>query len=512
MNTALIMALPVWPIWIVDLLGSALMILFSFLCVRLARRLRQHDNTNVVWTYLLWVCYALASFAMSRSVGHIAKRVLLSTGYPEVWSFLQPYSGAINSLMFVVVAAITLFFERVWNIYQQILGDKQALQEAHTNLLFLNHNLENLVAARTLELSLSERKYRRIFEASQDMILVATPLGLVMDLNPAGVRLLGLDGAPDQTRAFTFQDFLQDAEEWRTLESVFQKQGYVANREVRLKRLDGVVLNALLSGTATRDEASGTMESIHFLVKDISQHKAMERQLLQADKLASIGQLAAGIAHEINNPMGMVLGYTQLLLRGEQPGSERHQDLKIIEKHARTCKSIVSDLLSFARSTPTRKEPSRLHAAIEEVIQVIHHHMKMDRVQIQCDFDQRVPVLVMDAERIKQVLMNLLMNAKHAIREQGTIRVSTSYDDTARQVKLSVADDGCGIEPQNLSRVFDPFFTTKDTGEGTGLGLSVSYGIVQDHGGNILVTSELGKGSIFTVFLPTNGGLTDATP
>jgi two-component system, NtrC family, sensor kinase len=511
MNMSLIMGLPVWPIWIIDLLGSALMILFSFLCVRLARRIRRLDQTNVVWTYLLWVCYALAGFAISRSVGHIAKRALLSLDYPQVWGFLQPYSGAINSLMFVVVAAITLFFERIWTIYQQILGDKQALQEAHSKLLFMNRNLEDLVAARTQELSVSERKYRRIFEASQDMILVTTPQGQVVDLNNAGAQLLGLEHAPEEAVGIGFQEFLPDPVEWHALARIFLQQGYVANREVRLRRRDGTMLHVLLSGTATCDEASGEMESIHFLVKDISRHKAMERQLLQADKLASIGQLAAGIAHEINNPLGVILGYAQLLMRGEEPGGERHQDLKVIEKHAQTCKSIVSDLLSFSRSTQTRKELGNLHTAVEEVIQVIHHHMKTDRARILCDFDKRVPLLVLDKERIKQVLMNLLMNAKHAVGAHGTIRLTTSYDEAARQARVSVSDDGYGIDPENLSRVFDPFFTTKATGEGTGLGLSVSYGIVKDHGGDILVTSEPGKGSTFTILLPTTTDLVDTS-
>ncbi len=512
MNADLITGLPVWPIWIVDLLGSTLMILVSFLCVRLARALRQQDHTNVVWTYLLWVCYALAGFAISRSVGHIAKRILLSTGYPEVWSLLQPFSGAINSLMFMMVAAITLFFERIWNIYQQIQRDRQALQEAHSNLLYLNRNLESLVTARTHELSVSERKYRRIFEASQDLILVATPQGQVLDINEAGIRMLGLEPSSDPMTPLSLRDFLQRPEEWQTLEKVLREQGYAANREVRLQRADGTVLHTLLSGAVSIDAASDSMESIHFLIKDISQHRAMERQLLQADKLASVGQLAAGIAHEINNPLGMVLGYTQLLLRGEEPSSDRYQDLKIIEKHTRTCKGIVSDLLSFARSNPTRKQESSLQAVIEDVVQVIQRHMQMDRVQIQCDFDQRVPRLVLDQERIKQVFLNLLMNAKQAIRGEGTIRLTTCYDDRTRQVAVAVSDDGEGIETQNLSRVFDPFFTTKATGEGTGLGLSVSYGIIQDHGGDIQVSSEPGKGSTFTVLLPANRDSVDIRP
>jgi two-component system, NtrC family, sensor kinase len=504
------MSLPLLPIWIVDLLGSALMILFSFVCVRLARRLRGQDQNNVVWTYLLWVCYGLAGFAVSRSVGHIAKRILLTAGHDEVWEFLQPYSGAINSLMFTVVAAVTLFFERIWWIYQQILADKQALQLAHQNLLFLNRNLEDLVAERTRDLSASERKYRRIFEASQDMILVVAPTGAILDINAAGRKMLAIEEHQAVIEAMVLQDFLQDAAEWAVLQETFREQGFVANGEASMKRRDGTYFDALLSATATLEETSGEMDMIHFLVKDVSQRKAMQRQLLQADKLASIGQLASGIAHEINNPLGMILGYTQLLIRTEPEGTQRHEDLRTIEKHARTCKTIVGDMLSFARSTQTRKELSRLHSVIDEVVNVLQHHFAQDQVAIEKHYDDHVPLLVLDKEKIKQVLMNLLMNAKHAIGKSGAIRLTTHYAPKAQQVLLEVVDSGCGIEPQHLSRIFDPFFTTKATGEGTGLGLSVSYGIVRDHDGDIMVTSEPGKGSIFTVILPVPSN--DAEP
>ena len=151
------MSFPVYPIWISDLAGSALMIVFSFLCVRLAGKLRDRDRTNVVWLYLHSVCYMLAAFAVSRSVGHIAKRILLTLNYHSAWMLLRPYSGAINTITFVFVASVTLFFGRVWKIYQQILKDKQAIQDAHEQLIFMNHNLEDLVDERTRELASSSQ-------------------------------------------------------------------------------------------------------------------------------------------------------------------------------------------------------------------------------------------------------------------------------------------------------------------------------------------------------------------
>lgn len=515
------MKLPLYPIWIVDLAGSSLMILFSFLCVRLALRLRSHDRENIVWTYLLWLCYGLAIFAISRSVGHVLQRVLLAHGDDFIWECLEPFSGAINTLSFVIVASITLFFERIWKTYQQISKDKNALQETQGKLLFMNRNLEDLVAERARELALSERKYRRIFEVSRDMILVASQDGAIVAINPAGLEMLGLsemkgrsegimceiDGVRGQSEdreasLGSLCDYFDHEKDWLFIEREIKSHGYVSNAEVSFRRRDGTPFSVLLSGASERHQKSGLIDSLHFLVKDISRRKDMEKQLLQADKMASIGQLAAGVAHEVNNPLGMILGYTQLLLRQEDPSTQRYSDLKIIEKHTRTCKAIVGDLLSFARSTRTQKGVAHIHTAIEDIVGVVRHHFELDAVRIEKEFDPRVPDMVIDVEKIKQVVMNLVMNAKQAIGKDGVIRLKTRYDEARHCGLIAVSDTGCGIEPQHLLRIFDPFYTTKGTGEGTGLGLSVSYGIVKDHGGEIFVESEPGAGSTFTVMLP----------
>jgi two-component system, NtrC family, sensor kinase len=506
------MNLPLLPIWIADLLGSALMCIFSLLAVRVALHLRRTDPNNVVWTYLLWLCYALAAFALSRSVGHIVRRLLFSGGYRELWSSMQPFSGAVNSLLFVVVASITLFFERVWRIYQQILGDQRALQEAHNELVYLNRNLENIVEERTRELSDSERKYRRIFEASQDMILVTDPAGTIVDVNDAGLRMLGIQSGNGLEESLRVQDFFTGTRDWDELSDKLIREGSLINRELELKGQDGRRFSALVSAKAERAEEAERLTAIHFLAKDISRRKDMERQLLLADKLSSIGQLAAGVAHEVNNPLGMILGYTQLLIRGEEAGTQRYEDLRTIEKHSRTCKTIVERLLNFSRSTQTRKEPSHIHGILEEVLGLLRRPLELDNIHIEKDFDQRVPRLLLDPEKMRQVFMNLLVNAKQAIARQGTIRIITRYEAVREEVIVQLVDDGCGIEAANLTRIFDPFFTTKPTGEGTGLGLSVSYGIVQDHKGHITVDSEPGKGTVFTVVLPKTSTGIDREP
>lgn len=194
-----------------------------------------------------------------------------------------------------------------------------------------------------------------------------------------------------------------------------------------------------------------------------------------------------------------------MLLRNEVKTSDRHADLKTIEKHVRNCKSIVEDLLSFARKSKTKKSRVHIEILIENVIKFVQQHSNFENIQMKGTYDRNIPPLMLDEKKIKQVLINLFMNAIHAVVRKGCIRISTELDGDSNKIFIRISDDGYGIEKNNISKIFDPFFTTKPTGEGTGLGLSVSYGIIKDHGGDILVDSEPGKGSIFTIVMPMEG-------
>ena len=496
------------PIWSVDVVGSILMIVFAFLSFGTSLRLKWKDPNNIIVTYLLWVCLALFVFAISRSAGHLLKQIFLLAGRRDLWTAIQPFSGAINTFTFIVVASVTLFFERSWVIYGTILKDRQALQNAHEELLYLNQNLEQLVEKRTEALVISEQKYRRIFEVSKDMILVTRKDGRILNINPAGKNMIAVDDANgiDAIDNQSFQKFLSNPDDWEAISRHIEDRGFISSEEFDLVLKNGSRRRVLLSGSLAKS-TSDDGETIHFLIKDIEQRRLMQKQMAQADKLASIGELSSGIAHEINNPLGIILGYTQLLLRGEDVASNRFNDLKTIEKHVQSCKAIVEDLLNFARTSSPQKENLDIHTVVDEVIGFVRHHSNLENIHIQTDFAPQLPQALIDEKKIKQVLINLLMNAIHAVERKGTITIATGINHKTGRITVEVSDTGHGIDTKNLPRIFDPFFTTKPTGEGTGLGLSVSYGIIKGHGGNISVKSEPGQGAAFTLSLPVTPSL-----
>ncbi len=246
------------------------------------------------------------------------------------------------------------------------------------------------------------------------------------------------------------------------------------------------------------------IRAIAFII-DISERLAFQRAARQADKLAALGTLSAGIAHEINNPIGIISSRVEvMLLEGEGGGlpAELRKDLDVILRHARRVATITQGLLSFARRSSGTREPVNLNRIAEEILQLAQKDMSRAKVRVNLKLDEGLPDIVADANAIGQVILNLLTNARRAIAQEGEITIETSYIPTTRSVRLVVRDTGSGIPPEILPKIFDPFFTTKP--EGTGLGLSISHGIVQDHHGTLDVRSQVGEGTTFTLTFPVD--------
>jgi len=223
--------------------------------------------------------------------------------------------------------------------------------------------------------------------------------------------------------------------------------------------------------------------------------------LVQSEKMAAFGQLGAGIAHEVKNPLAGILGCAQLSLRKAAPGSPLYENLKLIEKETKRCKMIVENLLKFARQEKAAFDNIRVNAAIDDAIAIVGHQLSLQRVTLEKHLAPDLPIVVGNANQLQQVVINLLMNAQQAIGGPGTVRV-TSRLAADKRVEIRVQDSGPGIPPEIRKKIFEPFFTTKPNGTGTGLGLSVSFGIIKDHGGEISLESEPGKGATFIVAVP----------
>jgi PAS domain S-box-containing protein len=262
-------------------------------------------------------------------------------------------------------------------------------------------------------------------------------------------------------------------------------------------------------------DPDGEVEGVLCTSRDITEMKDLHEKIVRSQRLESLGQLAAGVAHEINTPLGIILGNAQLMIEEVPAGSDMEEGLKTIEKYARVSKSIVADLLRFARHTESVKRPLNINEVLSEVLSIVEHTFGLDRITIIRRFSPDLPLVFGDQEKLEQVFMNLLNNARDAIGSDGTVRVSTNYDGQEHQVVVSIADTGKGIPPDIRERIFDPFFTTKGVGSGTGLGLSVTFGIIKDHGGRIEVISPCtaaergggemdvrGRGAEFIVSLP----------
>jgi signal transduction histidine kinase len=242
---------------------------------------------------------------------------------------------------------------------------------------------------------------------------------------------------------------------------------------------------------------------------DITERKRLEEQMYHAEKLASIGTLAAGVAHEINNPLAIILGFSDLLSEKVQPDSEFHEILMTIQKHGTNAKRIVENLLSFVRYKEHGEEDVDINKIIEEVITIKGHAMSNSNISVKKNMAESLPVIRGNAGELQQVIFNIVNNAISAMKGGGNLIVETRVVTThgTQNIEIVISDTGIGIKPEHRSRIYDPLFTTKKVGEGTGLGLTVSYAIIKKYGGEITFETRTKEtstmsGTTFTIVLP----------
>jgi two-component system, NtrC family, sensor kinase len=277
-----------------------------------------------------------------------------------------------------------------------------------------------------------------------------------------------------------------------------------------------VMTQELKKARAENEQWTQTLEDrVHRKTEELER---AHRSLTQSEKMASLGKLAAVVAHEINNPLAGILTYSKLVSRMAEKGlceeprrDEARKYMQIIEGESRRCGGIVKNLLTFARQTPINPQKNDLNAIIERCLLLLGHQMTLQGIELQKRLDPQLPPLFCDAGQVQQALLVIMMNGVEAMPHGGRLGIESAFDSDEHMGRVVVRDDGPGIPPEILSHIFEPFFTTKEEGKGTGLGLPIALGIVQQHGGNIEVDSTPQKGTAFTVLLPEDAPMSIGT-
>ncbi|MXX10475.1 MAG: PAS domain S-box protein, partial [Nitrospira sp. SB0667_bin_9] len=381
------------------------------------------------------------------------------------------------------------------HLEQEVTAQTQQLSESEKRYRVLSEELEEKVQVRTLEIQKTQKYLESLLENANDVIYTLDRDQRFTYVNNKvenwGYRKEDLLGRP-------FLTLLAKRHRSRRLKDILEfevKQEY----EVEVISQSGELRSVLVSVSPLENERHNVI-GVLGIARDITDRKLMEEQFRNAERLASVGKLAAGVAHEINNPLGGILNCLYNIRKGTLPSERQEEYFTYMEDGLRRAQKIVRQLLDFSQQHEPEFSMNDVNGLVDRVLVLTNHAIAEKRLQLHKVYDDDLPPLFVDPQMIEQVLTNLILNAVQATNEGGSIILQTR---TAHErCEIDVGDTGSGIDPEVRPHIFDPFFTTKGTGEGTGLGLSVSLGIVERHGGQLTVESEVGKGTVFTVSLP----------
>jgi PAS domain S-box-containing protein len=385
-----------------------------------------------------------------------------------------------------------------------------------------NVRLRESLEMRQRALDESEARYRTLFDAAPEALLIETDAGRMVDANAAAARLYGytrkelINQQPTDVSALTSEPRSEVLERLRR-----EGRGVWRGTE---RRRDGSTFPSEVEIALTHVAGE---ERLIVSIRDLTDQERLQAELLQAQKMEALGQLVSGVAHELNNPLSAIVAFSQLIRRDAQLPAELHHDADLLVQEADRTRRIVQNLLDFARQRPPERRASSVHQLIERTLELQAYALGAGRVSVDVELPDDLPPVDVDPSQIQQVLLNLTMNAVHALRSlpgQGHLEVRAQLVPVAvgsardagalatpgtgpgeadrPQVRISLSDDGPGVPVAARARLFEPFFTTKGVGEGTGLGLSVSYGIAASHGGRLWYEPRPGGGSTFLLELP----------
>jgi len=362
------------------------------------------------------------------------------------------------------------------------------------------------------ELRRSNAFLRNLIMSSVDAVIAADMTGKILIFNKAAGKITGYTES-EARNELNIRDIYPDDGAREVMRRLRSEQhggkGKLKSEEVELLCKDGSLVPISLSAAIVYQEGAevGTVGFFY----DLRERRRMESeldktriQLLQAEKMASIGKLAAGVAHQLNNPLGGITLFSQLLLEEYDLGPEARKDVQRILDDAERCRDIVSELLQFSRQTSQEARPSDINEALSRTLFLLENQALFQNIKIKTSFDDSIARVVADVQQLNQAFMNIILNAADSMKGRGQIEVSTSPGPGGKGVVIQISDTGPGIPEEALPHIFEPFFTTKEEGQGTGLGLSVAFGIIENHNGKISAANRPQGGVTFVIELPPN--------
>jgi PAS domain S-box-containing protein len=454
-----------------------------------------------------------ANPALVRMLGYSSKEELLKTTVPEILvdrSERKAAKDLVDRHAMIQGREITLVCKDGTSIV--CLNTAAAVRDNSGRVVRYQGAVMDITERREMERRLHQQQEfaRRLVDSFPDLILVLDTVGHYTFVSPRCKDVLGYDVEDAQTMQFGGRTHPEDLPGVMALyKDVVEGRQTFGSMEIRVRHKQGEWRKIRFNFSPLADE-KGSIEGVILSGRDVTDLKRLEEQLIQAEKLAAMGQMLAGVAHELNNPLTAILGVTELLRDRQVADEPTKRQLELTHRQARRAARIVQNLLEFSRPASPQKRPLDLNNLIERTLQLQEHSLRRNNIEVDFHPQPDIPSVVGDANQLIQIFLNLITNAEQAIREvRDAGRIQIRVGRVGTHLLVTVQDDGVGIRPEALPRIFDPFYTTKRPGGGTGLGLSICMSLIREHGGNIEAESLPAGGSAFTIYLPS---APDATP
>ena len=447
-----------------------------------------------------------ANPALARMLGYDSKEELLSKSFADLLpdeAQRRALRDEIENQPIVHGREITL--SRKDGRPLICLNTAGAVRDASGHVLRYHGAIMDITERREMERRLYQQQEfaRRLVDSFPDLIFVVDTVGNYTFVSPRVKDILGYEPEETQQMKLGGRTHLEDTPALLSLydEVVAGRQNF-ASLEVRVRNKQGEWRRLRCHFSPFFNE-NGKIDGVIISGRDVTELKRLEEQLIQAEKLAAMGQMLAGVAHELNNPLTAILGVTELLRESHNVEENTKRQLELTHRQARRAARIVQNLLEFSRPAAPQKKPVDLNSIVERTLQLQEHSLRRNNVGVDFQSQPGLPSIIGDGNQLIQVFLNLISNAEHAIREiRETGRIQIRIGRIGGHISVTVQDDGIGVAPEALPKLFDPFYTTKRPGGGTGLGLSICLSIIREHGGSIDVETLPAGGSAFTVYLP----------